>query len=145
MLCLPLADGEPDSDGYEHFEMKIERTAAGLGLSIAGGLGSTPFKGDDQGIFISRITDGGPADLADLRVSLPLAPLFVRIRELGEGLCLRGQPPVSKVKFSRPSGEGYAFGQFTCQRCFVYFCHLSCVSSSPCPPKPSSSSSSAGY
>lgn len=60
-------DGE--IDGYEHFEIRIERTAAGLGLSIAGGLGSTPFKGDDQGIFISRITDGGPADLADLRVS----------------------------------------------------------------------------
>lgn len=49
-------------------EIKIDRTNAGLGLSIAGGLGSTPFRGDDQGIFISRITDGGPADLADLRV-----------------------------------------------------------------------------
>lgn len=49
-------------------DIKIDRTNAGLGLSIAGGLGSTPFRGDDQGIFISRITDGGPADLADLRV-----------------------------------------------------------------------------
>ncbi|XP_065213379.1 protein lap4 [Planococcus citri] len=61
-----LTDGE--FDGFEHFEIRIERTSAGLGLSIAGGLGSTPFKGDDQGIFISRITEGGPADLADLRV-----------------------------------------------------------------------------
>lgn len=65
MCCF--VDGE--FDGFEHFEIKIERTSAGLGLSIAGGLGSTPFKGDDQGIFISRITEGGPADLADLRVS----------------------------------------------------------------------------
>ncbi|XP_058444236.1 protein lap4 isoform X7 [Malaya genurostris] len=52
----------------ERFEIHIERTSAGLGLSIAGGRGSTPFKGDDEGIFISRVTEGGPADLAGLRV-----------------------------------------------------------------------------
>jgi len=52
----------------EQYEIHIERTSAGLGLSIAGGRGSTPFKGDDEGIFISRVTEGGPADLADLRV-----------------------------------------------------------------------------
>lgn len=54
----------------EQYDIHIERTSAGLGLSIAGGLGSTPFKGDDEGIFISRVTEGGPADLAGLRVSL---------------------------------------------------------------------------
>lgn len=52
----------------EHYEIHIERTSAGLGLSIAGGKGSTPFKGDDEGIFISRVTEGGPADLAGLKV-----------------------------------------------------------------------------
>nr|CAD7439037.1 unnamed protein product [Timema bartmani] len=52
----------------ETFEVVIERSNAGLGLSIAGGIGSTPFKGDDDGLFISRVTEGGPADLADLRV-----------------------------------------------------------------------------
>ncbi|XP_034252876.1 protein lap4-like isoform X4 [Thrips palmi] len=52
----------------ERYNIHIERTSAGLGLSIAGGLGSTPFKGDDEGIFISRVTEGGPADLAGLRV-----------------------------------------------------------------------------
>lgn len=52
----------------EQYEIHIERTSAGLGLSIAGGKGSTPFKGDDEGIFISRVTEGGPADLAGLRV-----------------------------------------------------------------------------
>nr|XP_029711866.1 protein lap4-like isoform X5 [Aedes albopictus] len=52
----------------ERLEIHIERTSAGLGLSIAGGKGSTPFKGDDEGIFISRVTEGGPADLAGLRV-----------------------------------------------------------------------------
>lgn len=39
-----------------------------MGLSIAGGKGSTPFKGDDEGIFISRVTENGPADLAGLKV-----------------------------------------------------------------------------
>lgn len=52
----------------ERHEIHIERTSAGLGLSIAGGKGSTPFRGDDEGIFISRVTDGGPADMAGLRV-----------------------------------------------------------------------------
>lgn len=52
----------------ERLEIHIERTSAGLGLSIAGGRGSTPFKGDDEGIFISRVTEGGPADMAGLRV-----------------------------------------------------------------------------
>uniref|UniRef100_A0A336KF30 CSON005523 protein n=1 Tax=Culicoides sonorensis TaxID=179676 RepID=A0A336KF30_CULSO len=52
----------------EKLEIHIERTSAGLGLSIAGGKGSTPYKGDDEGIFISRVTEGGPADLAGLRV-----------------------------------------------------------------------------
>ncbi|XP_053970124.1 protein lap4 isoform X8 [Anastrepha ludens] len=72
----PLSTGQlPDDavDGLtelrlEQYEIHIERTTAGLGLSIAGGRGSTPFKGDDEGIFISRVTEGGPADLAGLKV-----------------------------------------------------------------------------
>uniref|UniRef100_A0A0A9X8C7 Protein lap4 n=1 Tax=Lygus hesperus TaxID=30085 RepID=A0A0A9X8C7_LYGHE len=51
----------------ERMEIRLEKTNAGLGLSIAGGQGSTPFKGDDEGIFVSKVTEGGPADLADLR------------------------------------------------------------------------------
>ena len=49
-------------------EMNIcfERGDKGLGLSIAGGLGSTPYKTDDEGIFISRVTPGGPASIAGL-------------------------------------------------------------------------------
>ncbi|XP_054268231.1 protein lap4 isoform X3 [Macrosteles quadrilineatus] len=68
----PGSTHELDSTGVEvaeeTTEIRLERSAGGLGLSIAGGLGSTPFKGDDEGIFISRVTEGGPADLADLRV-----------------------------------------------------------------------------
>ncbi|XP_061384319.1 protein lap4 isoform X11 [Danaus plexippus] len=49
-------------------EVRIARAAGGLGLSIAGGRGSTPYVGDDDGIFISRVTPNGPAYLAGLRV-----------------------------------------------------------------------------
>ncbi|XP_072950089.1 protein lap4 isoform X11 [Epargyreus clarus] len=49
-------------------EVRIARAAGGLGLSIAGGRGSTPYIGDDDGIFISRVTPNGPAYLAGLRV-----------------------------------------------------------------------------
>uniref|UniRef100_A0A914XB08 PDZ domain-containing protein n=1 Tax=Plectus sambesii TaxID=2011161 RepID=A0A914XB08_9BILA len=42
--------------------------SGGLGLSIAGGLGSTPYKGDDPGLFISKLVDDGPADRAGLKI-----------------------------------------------------------------------------
>ncbi|CAL4058825.1 unnamed protein product, partial [Meganyctiphanes norvegica] len=50
------------------FDISVVRTNGGLGLSIAGGRGSTPYKGDDEGIFISRVTENGPAYNAGLRV-----------------------------------------------------------------------------
>lgn len=31
-------------------------------------MGSTPYKDDDYGLFISRVTEGGPADIAGLKV-----------------------------------------------------------------------------
>ncbi|XP_043863387.1 protein lap4 isoform X12 [Drosophila mojavensis] len=72
-IPAPKAEAADNIDGVtelrlEQYEIHIERTTAGLGLSIAGGKGSTPFKGDDDGIFISRVTEGGPADLAGLKV-----------------------------------------------------------------------------
>ena len=42
--------------------------AVGFGMRIAGGRGSTPFKGDDEGIFISSIAKEGPAAKAGLLV-----------------------------------------------------------------------------
>jgi PDZ domain len=46
----------------------IEKRGQGLGLSIAGGRGSVPFRGTDESVFISKVTPGAPADLAGLRV-----------------------------------------------------------------------------
>ncbi|MED6263315.1 hypothetical protein CHARACLAT_003431, partial [Characodon lateralis] len=46
----------------------IVRQSGGLGISIAGGKGSTPYKGDDEGIFISRVSEEGPAAKAGVKV-----------------------------------------------------------------------------
>ena len=46
----------------------VVRGAGGLGLSIAGGKGTSPFRGNDEGIFVSRVTPNGPADIAGLKV-----------------------------------------------------------------------------
>ncbi|XP_064480658.1 protein scribble homolog isoform X3 [Ornithodoros turicata] len=52
----------------ERIKIYIERNSMGLGLSVAGGKNSTPFRGDDEGIFISKVSEGGPAEAAGLRV-----------------------------------------------------------------------------
>ncbi|KAG8198494.1 hypothetical protein JTE90_017360 [Oedothorax gibbosus] len=59
-----------DSSTAEPAEMEIiiQKTAAGLGLSIAGGVGSTPYVGEDKGIFVSKVIQGGPAEAAGLNV-----------------------------------------------------------------------------
>ncbi|XP_051796747.1 protein scribble homolog isoform X4 [Acanthochromis polyacanthus] len=48
--------------------LTIMRQTGGLGISIAGGKGSTPYKGDDEGIFISRVSEEGPAARAGIKV-----------------------------------------------------------------------------
>uniref|UniRef100_A0A8C9VYZ0 Protein scribble homolog n=1 Tax=Scleropages formosus TaxID=113540 RepID=A0A8C9VYZ0_SCLFO len=48
--------------------LTILRQTGGLGISIAGGRGSTPYKGDDEGIFISRVSEEGPAACAGVKV-----------------------------------------------------------------------------
>uniref|UniRef100_A0A7E5A261 PDZ domain-containing protein n=1 Tax=Panagrellus redivivus TaxID=6233 RepID=A0A7E5A261_PANRE len=61
----------PSASGPEPVvkQIVIRRSAnAGLGLSIAGGLESTPFVGNDTGLFVSKLTPGGAAELAGLRV-----------------------------------------------------------------------------
>uniref|UniRef100_A0A7N4NQ71 Protein scribble homolog n=1 Tax=Sarcophilus harrisii TaxID=9305 RepID=A0A7N4NQ71_SARHA len=75
---------EPARIEEEELTLTILRQTGGLGISIAGGKGSTPYKGDDelleddpisqttfsflQGIFISRVSEEGPAARAGVRV-----------------------------------------------------------------------------
>ncbi|CAJ0610213.1 unnamed protein product [Cylicocyclus nassatus] len=65
----PAVTSPANRDGLPR-KIKISRDANGhLGLSIAGGLGSTPFIDGDCSLFVSRVTPDGPADLAGLRVN----------------------------------------------------------------------------
>ncbi|XP_069738176.1 protein scribble homolog isoform X17 [Phaenicophaeus curvirostris] len=59
---------EPARIEEEELMLTIVRQTGGLGISIAGGKGSTPYKGDDEGIFISRVSEEGPAAHAGVRV-----------------------------------------------------------------------------
>ncbi|XP_066482567.1 protein scribble homolog isoform X4 [Tiliqua scincoides] len=59
---------EPARVEEEELTLTIVRQTGGLGISIAGGKGSTPYKGDDEGIFISRVSEEGPAARAGVRV-----------------------------------------------------------------------------
>ncbi|XP_049621510.1 protein scribble homolog isoform X2 [Suncus etruscus] len=59
---------EPARIEEEELTLTIVRQTGGLGISIAGGKGSTPYKGEDEGIFISRVSEEGPAARAGVRV-----------------------------------------------------------------------------
>ncbi|XP_077952144.1 protein scribble homolog isoform X14 [Gasterosteus aculeatus] len=59
---------EPARIEEEEHNLTIVRQTGGLGISIAGGKGSTPYKGDDEGIFISRVSEEGPAARAGVKV-----------------------------------------------------------------------------
>ncbi|KAG8515379.1 Protein scribble, partial [Galemys pyrenaicus] len=59
---------EPARVEEEELTLTVLRQTGGLGISIAGGKGSTPYKGDDEGVFISRVSEEGPAARAGVRV-----------------------------------------------------------------------------
>uniref|UniRef100_A0A4W6DZQ6 Leucine rich repeat containing 1 n=1 Tax=Lates calcarifer TaxID=8187 RepID=A0A4W6DZQ6_LATCA len=49
-------------------QIKVCGQRSSLGISIAGGKGSLPYKDRDEGIFISRVTKGGPSEKAGVHV-----------------------------------------------------------------------------
>ncbi|XP_058508136.1 protein scribble homolog [Solea solea] len=49
-------------------QIKLSDQRDCLGISIAGGKGSLPYKDRDEGIFISRVTKGGPSEKAGIHV-----------------------------------------------------------------------------
>ncbi|KAH9491965.1 hypothetical protein Btru_026900 [Bulinus truncatus] len=63
----PATQQMPVEVQEEEFNIRIIREPGqGLGISIAGGKGSTPVKGNDESIFISRVTEEGPAGKAGI-------------------------------------------------------------------------------
>ncbi|XP_073399385.1 protein scribble homolog isoform X10 [Dendrobates tinctorius] len=56
-----LEEEEPPPPRSLRLSTCLMRNDKGLGFSIAGGVGSTPYRAGDAGIFISRIAEGGAA------------------------------------------------------------------------------------
>ncbi|XP_043923420.1 protein scribble homolog isoform X12 [Protopterus annectens] len=91
---------EPARIEEEELSLVIHRQTGGLGISIAGGKGSTPYKGDDEGIFISRVSDDGPAAQAGVRVGDKLLEV--------NGVYLRDAEHHKAVEALRSSGTSVA-------------------------------------
>ncbi|KAL4640899.1 leucine-rich repeat-containing protein 1 isoform X2 [Arapaima gigas] len=49
-------------------QIKVCSQRGSLGISIAGGKGSLPYMGHEEGIFISRVAKGGPAEKAGVHI-----------------------------------------------------------------------------
>ncbi|CAF0852174.1 unnamed protein product [Didymodactylos carnosus] len=73
-LTSPTKDSKqfssrPMTIQHEQITLLIRRTQnLGLGISIAGGVGSTPYKDNDYGIFITKVSEEGPSGQAGLIV-----------------------------------------------------------------------------
>ena len=65
----------------ELLEVELFRDSKGLGIAIAGGIG-TPYKPNDHGIYISKIIQGGAAG-ADGRIAV--GDRLVAVKNLSEG------------------------------------------------------------
>ncbi|XP_063047373.1 protein scribble homolog [Engraulis encrasicolus] len=49
-------------------QIRVSGQRGSLGISIAGGRGSLPYKERDEGVFISKVSKGGPAERAGVHV-----------------------------------------------------------------------------
>ncbi|CAD5228076.1 unnamed protein product [Bursaphelenchus okinawaensis] len=64
---FPAAPGNSSNSETRRLTIRREPNV-GLGLSIAGGIESTPFIDNDTGLFVSKLTPGAPAEKAGLLV-----------------------------------------------------------------------------
>ncbi|XP_022357791.1 protein scribble homolog isoform X2 [Enhydra lutris kenyoni] len=88
---------EPARIEEEELMLTIVRQTGGLGISIAGGRGSTPYKGGDEGVFISRVSEEGPAARAGVRVGDKLLEV--------NGVALHGAEHHQAVEALRGAGS----------------------------------------
>ncbi|XP_077438603.1 uncharacterized protein LOC144061745 [Vanacampus margaritifer] len=78
-------------------QIKVSGQRDGLGISIAGGKGSLPYKDYDEGIFISRVTKGGPSEKAGVHVGDRLVQV--------NNLCMQGATHLEAVRALRNAGS----------------------------------------
>ncbi|XP_043992828.1 disks large homolog 2 [Gambusia affinis] len=69
----PLSETSPPAESSTtqvplRLQIKVSGQSGRLGISIAGGKGSLPYKDQDEGIFISRVAQGGPSEKAGILV-----------------------------------------------------------------------------
>ncbi|CAK6951610.1 leucine-rich repeat-containing protein 1 isoform X1 [Scomber scombrus] len=78
-------------------QIKVSGQRGSLGISIAGGKGSLPYKDHDEGIFISRVTKGGPSEKAGIHIG-------DRLLEVN-GLSMQGATHLEAVSALRNAGS----------------------------------------
>ncbi|XP_015230008.1 PREDICTED: protein scribble homolog [Cyprinodon variegatus] len=82
---------------FYQLQIKVSGQSGRLGISIAGGKGSLPYKDHDEGIFISRVAQGGPSEKAGIHVG-------DRVLEVN-GLCMQGAAHHEAVAALRNAGS----------------------------------------
>ncbi|KAM9726573.1 disks large homolog 2-like [Menidia menidia] len=78
-------------------QIKVSGQRGSLGISIAGGRGSLPYKDHDEGIFISRVAEWGPSEKAGIHVG-------DRLMEVN-GLSMQGATHHEAVSALRNAGS----------------------------------------
>ncbi|RXN27317.1 leucine-rich repeat-containing 1 [Labeo rohita] len=68
LSSTPEKDAEEMEEPSDDLQIKVNGQRGGLGICIAGGKGSLPYKENDEGVFISRVSKGGPAEKAGVHV-----------------------------------------------------------------------------
>uniref|UniRef100_A0A8C7XVK0 Leucine rich repeat containing 1 n=1 Tax=Oryzias sinensis TaxID=183150 RepID=A0A8C7XVK0_9TELE len=78
-------------------QIEVSGQRGSLGISIAGGNGSPPYKDQDEDIFISRVAEGGPSERAGIHVG-------DRLLEVN-GLSMQGATHQEAVSALRNAGS----------------------------------------
>ncbi|KAF6731443.1 Leucine-rich repeat-containing protein 1 [Oryzias melastigma] len=78
-------------------QIEVSSQRGSLGISIAGGNGSPPYKDQDEDIFISRVAEGGPSEKAGIHVG-------DRLLEVN-GLSMQGATHQEAVSALRNAGS----------------------------------------
>ncbi|AWP14114.1 putative leucine-rich repeat-containing protein 1 isoform 2 [Scophthalmus maximus] len=66
--CSSAGKDTEEIEQPEELKIKVSGQRGSLGISIAGGKGSLPYREHDEGVFISRVTEGGPSEKAGIHV-----------------------------------------------------------------------------
>nr|XP_057914028.1 inaD-like protein [Doryrhamphus excisus] len=97
-------------------QIKVSGQRDCLGISIAGGKGSLPYKDHDEGIFISRVTEGGPSEKAGVHVGDRLLEVnsfsMQSVTHLEAVRALRNAGSCIKMKVLREASHPRQVGQF---------------------------------